>query len=151
MNKKTFALIRSRSSRAPDGAMGFALYALQGFVDGLDSQIAEIRKQIWGDVWTNYVHSRFQNRNGPANSRRRRLALALSERDRPIPRREIRGLTTDLAERYYGKTDMTITRDLNVLADMGLVKRTKEGAMANTNLLLTFLPPAGTLQLVESE
>ena len=140
-----------RSSRAPDGAMGFMLYALQGFVDGLDSQIAEIRRQIWRDVWTNYVHSRFRDRNGLANSRRRLLALALSERDRPIPRREIRRLTPDLAERYYGKTDATITRDLNVLAGMGLVKRTKEGAMANTNLLLAFLPPAGTPQAAEPE
>ena len=140
-----------RSSRAPDGAMGFALYALQGFVDGLESQTVELRKQIWRDVWTNYVHSRFQDGNGPANSRRRRLALALSGRDRPVPRREIRRLAPDLAERYRGKTDMTITRDLNVLADMGLVIRTKEGAMANTNLLSAFPPPAGTLQSQESE
>ena len=132
-----------KSSRAPDGAMGFILYALQGFLDGLDSQMTELRKQIWRDVWTNHVRSRFRDRNGRANSRRRLLALALSERDRPIPRREIRRLTPELAERYYGKTDATITRDLNVLADMELVKRTKEGAMANTNLLLAFLPPAG--------
>ena len=137
-----------RSSRAPDGVMGFALYALQGFVDGLDSQLAEIRKQIRADMWTSYVHSRFQGRTGPADSRRRRLALALSERDRPIPRREIRRLTPELTESYYGKTDATITRDLNALADMGLVKRTSEGAIANTNLLLAFSPP-GTIQAYE--
>ena len=123
--------------------MGFALYALQGFVDGLDSQMVEVRRQIWGGMWTNYVHSRFQGRNGPANSRRRRLALALFERDRPIPRREIRGLTPELTEAYYGKTDATITRDLNVLSDMELVKRTREGAISNDALLLAFLPPAG--------
>ena len=133
-----------RSSRAPDGAMGFALYALQGFADGLDSQLAEMRERIRRDIWTNYVHSRFQDGIGPANARRRRLALALSERDRPIPRREIRKLTPDLAERYYGKTDATIARDLKVLADMGLVKRTREGAVANMNLLMPFMPPAGT-------
>lgn len=140
-----------RSSRAPDGTMGFMIYALQGFVDGLESQMIEVRKQIWRDVWTNYVHSRFQDRNGPANSRRRRLALALSGRDRPVPRREIRRLTPDLAERYYGKTDMTITRDLNVLADMGLAIRTKEGATANTNLLSAFPPPSGNLRSEEPE
>ena len=137
-----------RSSRAPDGVMGFALYALQGFADGLDSQLAEIRKQIRADMWTSYVQSRFQGRNGPADSRRRQLALALSERDSPIPRREIRRLTPELTEAYYGKTDMTITRDLNALADMGLVKRTSEGAIANTNLLLAFSPP-GTIQADE--
>ena len=140
-----------RSRRAPDGATGFALYALQGFVDGLESQTVELRKQIWRDVWTNYVHSRFQDGNGPANSRRRRLALALSDRDRPVPRKEIRRLTPDLAERYRGKTDMTITRDLNILSDMGFAMRTKDGAMANTNLLSAFPPPAGTLQSKESE
>ena len=140
-----------RSSRAPDGAMGFALYALQGFVDGLESQMVELRKRIWRDVWTNYIHSRFQDGNGPANSRRRRLALALSELDRPIPRREIRRLTPELAERYYGKTDTTITRDLNALADMGLAIRTREGAMANTNLLSAFPPPSGRLRAEESE
>ena len=137
-----------RSSRASDGAMGFALYALQGFADGLDSQLAELRGQIWRDMWTNYVHSRFHGKNGPANSRRRRLALALSEFDRPIPRREIRRLTPELTEAYYGKTDMTIARDLNALSDMELVKRTREGAMANTNLLLSFLPPAGDASAV---
>ena len=130
-----------RSSRASDGVMGFAIYALQGFADGLESQLSEMRGQIWRDMWTNYVHSRFQGRNGPANSRRRRLALALSELDSPIPRREIRGLTPELTEAYYGKTDMTIARDLNALSDMELVKRTREGAIANTNLLLSFLPP----------
>ena len=138
-----------RSSRAPDGVMGFALYALQGFADGLESQMREIRKQIRADMWTSYVHSRFQGRTGPADSRRRRLALALSERDSPIPRREIRRLTPELTEAYYGKTDATITRDLNALADMGLVKRTKEGATANANLLLAFSPPPGTIQADE--
>ena len=132
-----------RSSRAPDGAMGFMLYALQGFVDGLESQMVEIRGQIWRGMWTNYVHSRFQGRNGPVNSRRRRLAIALFDLDSPIPRREIRRLTTELAEAYSGKTDRTITGDLNVLSEMGLVERNREGAIANHSLLLAFLPPSG--------
>ena len=132
-----------RSSRAPDGPMGFIAYAIRGFVDGLEAQLAEIRGQIWRDVWTNHIHRLFRDKNGDANSRRRRLALDLSERDRPVPRREIRRLTPELAEAYYGKTDKTITRDLNVLRDMQLVKRTKEGITANTALLLAFLPLAG--------
>lgn len=138
-----------RSSRAPDGVIGFALYALQGFADGLDSQLGEIRKQIRADMWTSYVHSRFQDRTSPVDSRRKQLALALSERDRPIPRKEIRRLTPELTEAYYGKTDAAITRDLNALADMGLVKRTSEGARANMNLLQSFSPPSGTIQADE--
>lgn len=99
-----------KSSRVSNGAVEFALYALQGFVDGLEFQMIRIKEQIWRDMWVNYVHSRFQGKNGPANSRRRRLALALFDCKDPISRREIRRLTLELTGDYNGKTDMTITR-----------------------------------------
>ena len=64
-----------RSTRSREGAIDFALYALQGFVDGLTAQIETIREQILDVTWTNYVHEQFSNQDSVADTRRRHLVL----------------------------------------------------------------------------
>lgn len=127
-----------RASRENNGVMGFLVYALQGFVDGLTEQVEAIGDQIRKDMWTNYIHTKFRDRSGPADTRRRRLVLDLSERDGPVRRRDIRLLTPRLAEAYSGKTDKTITRDLNALSEMGLITRTKQSISANKEIMRAF-------------
>lgn len=127
-----------RASRENNGVMGFLVYALQGFVDGLTEQVEAIGDQIRKDMWTNYIHTKFRDRSGPADTRRRRLVLDLSERDDPVRRRDIRLLTPRLAEAYSGKTDKTITRDLNALSEMGLITRTKQSISANKEIMQAF-------------
>ena len=129
-----------RSSRARNGVIEFLMYALQGFVDGLSDQLLVIRRQILRDTWTNYVHSQFQDRKGFANSRRRNLVLDLSEVDGPVPSRNIRTLTPRLAEAYLNRTSKTITRDINVLKSMGLVRQTREGIEPTVDMMLAFPP-----------
>lgn len=122
--------------------MEFLTYALQGFVDSLESQIETIQKQILNSVWINYVHEMFTERNGVADTRRRHLVLDLSNFDSPIPRRNIRTLTPRLAEAYLNRTNKTITRDLNALREMRLITQTHAGIVANSAMMRAFLPPA---------
>ncbi len=127
-----------RASRDSNGVVRFLEYALQGFVDGLTEQIETIKGQIREDMWINHVHREFSDRSGPSDVRRRRLVLDLSEQDGPVRRRDVRRLTPGLAEAYAGKTDKTITRDLNALSDMGLVTRTRQTVSANKRVIDAF-------------
>ena len=132
-----------RSSRLRTGPVEFLTYALQGFVDGLSAQVERIKAQIWRDIWTNYVHAQFAGRDGVADARRRHLVLDLSECDGPVPRRDIRTLTPRLAEAYLNRTSKTITRDINSLKEMGLIRQTDEGITTNKERVLSFLPLTG--------
>ena len=132
-----------RSSRVPNGIVEFLTYALQGFVDGLSEQLTVIRRQILRDTWTTYVHTQFHDRKGFANTRRRNLVLDLSDVDGPVPPRDIRTLTPRLAEAYLKKTNKTITRDINVLKTMGLVRQTRNGIEPTVDMMLAFLPLTG--------
>ena len=132
-----------RSSRLRTGPVEFLTYALQGFVDGLSAQVERIKAQIWRDIWTNYVHAQFAGRDGVADARRRHLVLDLSEYDGPVPRRDIRTLTPRLAEAYLNRTSKTITRDINSLKEMGLIRQTDEGITTNKERVLSFLPLTG--------
>ena len=127
------------SSRAPNGVMDFLVYALQGFVDGLTEQVNAIKGRMREDMWTNYVHMRFRDRSSPTDVRRRHLVLDLSERDEPVRRRDLRLLTPRLAAAYAGKTEKTITRDLNALSEMGLITRTRQGISARKGILDAFV------------
>ena len=127
-----------RANREPSGVMGFLEYALQGFVDGLSEQVDTIKKQLREDMWTNYVHTRFRDASSPSDTRRRRLVLDLASLSVPVRRRDIRHLTPMLAEAYAGKTDKTITRDLNALSTMGLITRTRQAIAANMSIIDAF-------------
>ncbi len=128
----------NRASRDRTGVTDFLIYALQGFVDGLTEQLETIKVQIRMDMWTNYVYMKFRDRSGPADTRRRHLVLDLSEHEEPVRRRDIRLLTPRLAEAYSGKTDKTITRDLNVLSEMDLITRTRLRVSANKEIMQAF-------------
>ena len=128
----------NEASRVSNGVMNFLVYALQGFVDGLTEQVNTIKDQIRKDVWTNYVHRQFQGRTGAADTRRRHLVLDLPDNGQPVRRREVRHLSPRLAEAYAGKTDKTITRDLNTLDKMGLITKTRGSISANKEIILAF-------------
>ena len=140
-----------RASSTDDGAIGFILYALQGFVDGLKSQQDVIRYQQWEIAWKNYVHDAFHNKDSPADIRRRHLVLDLSDLSEPVRRADLPSLTPRLAAAYAGKTTKTLARDINVLLQMDLIIRTEEGYRANKRQILAFLPLAGPVDDDEPE
>ena len=128
------------SHRSADGVFEFIEYALQGFVDGLNNQLDMIRGQQLHVHWINYIHSRFRDKDGAADVRRRRLAIDLSNKDEPIKVSEIRYVSTRIAEAYADLSDKTVSRDVQKLQQMDLVTRTKEGVIANREVMKAFMP-----------
>lgn len=129
------------ASRSGGDVLPFVHYALQGFVDGLHDQLAVIREQQFRDRWEQYVHQRFGSANTPAKARQRQLVLDMPASDEPVPKTAIRRLSPELAEMYSGKTEKTLTRDLNAVVELGLVRRVDpRGYTANRHVIEAFLP-----------
>lgn len=128
-----------RTSRGGD-LLGFLEYALVGFVDGLRGQLGLIRGYQWDLSWRNFVEQCFRGQTSPSALRRKQLVLDLSSRDAPVLRGELRMLTPQLAASYAGKTDKTLTRDLNARPVVDLIERGPGGYRARREMLLAFLP-----------
>jgi Fic family protein len=130
----------ARASKAEDGVLDFVRYAAQGFVDGLLDQLSTIREQQFQDRWEQYIYQRFGGASGPTEHRRRRLVLELSKADGPVPKNRLRQLSTALYELYVDKTEKTLTRDLNALTEMGLIRRGSLGYAPNRSVIQAFRP-----------
>jgi Fic family protein len=119
------------SSREKDGVLGFIHYAVRGFVDQLKEQLGVIRKVQFEDRWEQYVYQRFGERRGETANRRLRLVLDVSRRfhssGAAIAKREIPDLTPRLAAAYATKTEKTLSRDLNAIRELGLLRQGSEG------------------------
>jgi len=129
-----------RAVRSESDMVGFFHYAVQGMVDGLREQITVVRQLQFDVVWKNFVHERFHDKNSPSDVRQRHLVLSLKEDNEPVSRNGIRTLTAELALEYAGKSSRTISRDLNMLEEMGLIIRTGKSIQANRKQILAFLP-----------
>ncbi len=128
------------SSKGDGDVLPFALYALQGFVDGLRDQLRTIREQQFADRWEQYVYQQFGRTNSPARLRQRQLVLEMSKLNHPLPRSALRELSPGLAELYFGKTGKTLTRDINALLEMDLVRRQGRDYIPNKRIIEAFLP-----------
>lgn len=109
----------------------FIGYAAQGFVDQLREQLGVIWRQEFEDRWEQFVYQTFGQLRTESDNRRLRLVLAVSRdywrSNEPVPRRVMGTITPELARAYATKTDKTMTRDLNAIEKLGLLKRTSEG------------------------
>ena len=122
------------------GIVPFIKYALQGFVDELNEQLQMIEEQQLDVHWTNYVHRRFRDRNSPTDIRRRQLVLDLTAKVEPVPLAQLRYISPRIAEAYAGKTDKTVQRDVNRLAEMDLVKYSNKGVQGRRERMSAFRP-----------
>ena len=129
------------SSRVTNGAIGFAVYSLQGFVDGLKEQMAQIQEQQLSILWENYLNTLLPG-NSKSNIRKRNLALGLSRLNVSTPRHELRLLSPAVASAYARVSDRTLSRDITDLEESGLIERTQSGIRARKEIVLGFLPPA---------
>ncbi|MFB9727094.1 Fic family protein [Haloechinothrix salitolerans] len=119
---------------------GFVTYSAQGFVDMLREAISDVQGMQRRTAWVNFIHERFQDESpGNTQQRRRLLTLTLKPGD-PTPRRKIRHLSPQLAELYAGKEDKTVTRDLNRLQELGLIRREASGYVPNIEIMDAFIP-----------
>lgn len=110
-----------RASRRGGDVVPFLDHAAQGFVDGLLEQIKELYRQQEKLMWRQFVDQRYRGKASEASSRQRMVAIHLGEHDAWVERDEIVLLDRALARLYASKTDKTMTRDLNRLADAGYV------------------------------
>jgi len=129
-----------QASRGDGDPLPFLNYALQGFVDGLRDQLKTIRDQQFADRWEQHVYQQFGRTNSGARLRQRQLVLEMSKFDEPLPRAQLRKLSPSLVEMYHGKTDKTLTRDINAVVAMGLVRREGRSYIPNKHVIEAFLP-----------
>lgn len=121
---------------------GFILYALQGLADGLQEQCNYIDEFQLSIAWQHFVFARFRNeRRSPALNRRRELVLALTNQPEPVPRAALRHANAAVAELYAGKTDKTLTRDINWLVKEDLIERQPAGYGTRIDRMRSFRPP----------
>ncbi|MFI6332956.1 Fic family protein [Micromonospora chersina] len=128
-----------RTSREPYPIERFIHYAVQGFVDELREQLARIGQEQMRVTWENFVHQSIHS-DSPAKRRQKAVVLDLTEQPTPVPTSKIPELTPRLAAEYATKGEKTLSRDVNVLVKMGLVKRVRGGLLANTDIIRAFLP-----------
>jgi Fic family protein len=133
-----------QASKSGGKIFPFIMYAVRGFLDGLDEQMQVIQIQVLDVSWRDYIHGAFKEKSGDVARRRRHLALDLSYKEEPVPLAEIRHISPRLAEAYAGKTTKTITRDVNALVEMDLVELTPKGIRAKREKMLGFLPKRRT-------
>ncbi len=134
------------SSRDRDGVLSFLRYAAQGFVDQLREQLDVIRKVQFEDRWEQFVYQSFGERRGETDNRRLRLVLDLSREfhasGRAVPKRAIPALTPRLAGAYAAKTEKTLSRDLNAIKALGLLRPESGGWVPADEAIQSLLPQA---------
>ncbi len=126
--------------------LSFLGYAAQGFVDQLREQLEVIRKVQFEDRWEQFVYQRFGGRRSETDNRRLRLVLDLSRQFHAsgdaIPKRAIATLTPRLAGAYAAKTEKTLSRDLNAIKVLGLLRQEPEGWVPADESIQSLLPQA---------
>jgi Fic family protein len=129
------------SGKPGQSTLGFLSYAIEGFIDGIRETIEMVRANQISVAWINYVHERFGSQpNTKAAARQRTLVLAMPT-IAPVPRDDLEGLTPKVAKLYAGAGPRTLSRDLNTLTGLGLVRQTRRGYRANSEIVQAFLPP----------
>jgi Fic family protein len=115
------------ASRSGGDTIPFLNYAIEGFVDGARSQLERVWDQQYADRWEQFIYETFGGRvTSPADRRRLHLTKMLSRSHAPLTRREIVGLSPELAAAYTG-TERMLSRDLNALETMGLIETVGRG------------------------
>ena len=129
------------ASRGGGDPIPFLRYAVEGFRDGLRSQLDLIREQQWDIAWSDYIHDQFRSATGKTSERRRHLILDLSTANQPVELAEIASISPRVAAAYAVRGPKTLTRDLNVLLRMKLIAKDEQGRYrATKEQILAFLP-----------
>jgi len=122
----------------------FIEYALGGFCDGLENIIKNINKEQIEITWKNYVYNEIEKIQDDGKSvktlkRIKQLAYYIPA-DRFYSISEIKILHHKIADEYMSLNEITLRRDLELLAEKGLLKTEKNKFCANYGLLSNFLP-----------
>lgn len=118
----------------------FIEYAVEGLTDGLKTQLRYVRDEQWNVTWRNHIDELFAGKTDRPAVRRRHLALGLSLVDGWVPVSEVRHVSARVAADYAGKTQKCISRDLEMMDEMGIVERKRGAVRARRERTLAFLP-----------
>lgn len=126
------------------GMASFIDYAVTGFVEGLQEQVASIENIQIHIAWESFTNQTIAaHGHNEAWSRRRTLAQNLpyiTNDDGYIRKSDIRYANTELAKLYEGKSQKTMTRDLNALIECHLARQQGDRYASNIELMAAFLP-----------
>jgi Fic family protein len=130
------------ASSSGGDTLPFLVYAIKGFIDGIREAIDMVRQQQIEVAWVNFVHEQFSREpNTKATDRQRSLVLAMPM-EGAVPRGDLAGLTPKLAQLYASAGPRTLSRDLNHLVSVGLLRRRGSRDYAGcSDVVLAFLPP----------
>ncbi len=135
----------ARASEAQD-AIGFLNYAIEGFIDGIREVIDMVREQQILIAWINFVHENFASQpTSRATERQRSLVLAMPI-GVTVPRSEMEGLTPKVAKFYANAGPRMLSRDLNHLEKMGLIRSVFGGYENQAQSMLAFRPPMASTE-----
>jgi Fic family protein len=135
----------SQASKPGQTTLGFLSYAIEGFIDGIREAISMVRDQQLHVAWVNYVHERFAAMpNTKASSRQRSLVLAMPMVG-TVPRADLEGLTPKIAKLYASAGPRMLSRDLNQLVKLGLIRRARRGYRTCSEVVQAFLPPMAAI------
>jgi len=135
-----------RASKPGENTLGFLSYAIEGFIDGLREAIEMVREQQIGVAWVNYVHERFGLLpNSKASHRQRTLVLAMPMSG-VVPREDLEGLTPKIAKLYASTGPRTLSRDLNRLEKLGLIRQSGDSYATRARIVQAFLPPMAAVE-----
>ncbi len=116
----------------------FIAYAVQGFVDELRSQIEKVHAEQIDVMWENTVHQELPGVTRAAQ-RRRTLVFELTAAEKPVSRAVLMNFTPAVAQAYATRTAKTLTRDLNRLRGLELIRAVPGGWVANKERMRAFL------------
>lgn len=123
------------ASRSGGDLLPFFRYALRGMAEGLKAQVAGIEARQWELTWRARVDELFPDQNAAGDLRQRQLALDLHRHSEWINIGAIPDMTPRLAKAYAHKTPKTLQRDLNLLAELGLIDREARRVRARRQLV----------------
>jgi Fic family protein len=131
-----------QTSKSNGDVSDFILYALQGFVDGLREEIEYIQSQQIIVHWINHIHNTFRGKNSETDNRKKELMLELSKTGKlEFDIQELHYATPRIAEMYATKSERTISRDIDDLVRMDLLKEEKDRYSLNLQLLKIYMVP----------
>lgn len=117
----------------------FLSYCASGFVEGMGEQLRWIYDRQFRLTWHEYVGSQVTGRDPDMRERRALIAEVLLFRE-PVAKKDIPRLTPELAQIYAASGPKTLTRDLNELVSLGLLRVVDGRYQADSEALMSLLP-----------
>ncbi|MGA2975026.1 MAG: hypothetical protein ABSF77_06935 [Spirochaetia bacterium] len=141
--RQTYYLKLDKASRSGGDIIPFFSCTLAGLVEGLRTQLDDIRHFQHQVIWRDYVREVLSaegvRQSAQVRTRRLELVIALTEQE-SVPVAKLQLLTPAIARVYAQKTPKTLARDLNALKELGLIEAGATGVRARVEIIQAFLP-----------